>query len=220
MNADHLIELANGRDPRAVSPAEVEKSISSDRTTDVDLTELDQVSHALLQLSDDVAGRLRTRSMVARTIGIKIRFADFRTITRVRTLPDWVDSGDVLHATALELYRQLDLGRPRIRLVGVKAEGLRPTGSAPQQLSFDDVLSAAGPDPRPEPTRLDRVADDVRQRFGAQAIGRATTLPATTARPITGRDTPRSPTSRPAALRPVAGRVTLERAPTVNAGDG
>jgi DNA polymerase IV len=216
--ANHLAELANGHDPRPVSVADVEKSISSDHTTDVDLTELDQISRALLRLSEEVAGRLRARSMVARTVGIKIRFADFRTITRVRTLSDWIDSGDTLHRTALELYRHLDLDRPRIRLVGVKAEGLRPSGSAPQQLSFDDELptrstnsadpSDAAESPRSSPARrrlpaqldrLDRVADRVKQRYGAQALQRAALLAT-------------APTLAPSTPRPDAGGDKLEGA--------
>ena len=91
--AEHLADLAAGRDPRPVSLDDVEKSISADHTTEVDLTEVEQISHELLRLADEVGRRLRDRSMVARTIGIKIRFADFRTVTRVRTLDGWVDSG-------------------------------------------------------------------------------------------------------------------------------
>ena len=123
--ADHLAELAAGHDARAVAVDEVEKSISADRTTDTDLTESARSSGSCLRLADEVGRRLRARSMVARTVGIKIRFADFRTVTRVRTLPGWIDSSRLIHETALELYAGLGLDRPRIRLVGVKAEGLR-----------------------------------------------------------------------------------------------
>jgi DNA polymerase-4 len=143
--ADHLAALAQGRDPRAVSPDDVEKSMSAESTYDTDLTELTQINRELLRLADEVSRRLRERSMVARTVGIKIRYADFRTVTRVRTLPDWVDSGSVLHHTALELYQGLELDRPRVRLVGVKAEGLRDVSSAHQQLRFDQLTFDPGP---------------------------------------------------------------------------
>ncbi len=122
---------------------DVEKSVSSDRTFDTDLTEPEQIERELLRLADEVANRLRKRSLVARTIGLKLRFADFHTVTRVRTLPKWVDSGSVLYSTSVELYQALALDRPRVRLLGVKAEGLRDVGSAPEQLTFDDAGAGA-----------------------------------------------------------------------------
>jgi DNA polymerase-4 len=190
--AHHLGELAAGRDPRAVQEREVEKSISADRTYDTDLTEVSSIHRELLRLSDDVAGRLRSRGLVARTVGIKIRFADFRTVTRVRTLPEWVAGATELYDAALELYASLGLDRPRIRLVGVKSENFLPAQQAPQQLSFD--LSAPptpGPGPTPPRPRAARMrlspardvaamqaaTDAVRARFGSAAVRSATLLP-------------------------------------------
>jgi DNA polymerase-4 len=207
--AEHLAALARGHDPRPVDPVDVEKSISADHTTDADLTESAQVDGELLRLAGEVARRLRARSLVARTVGIKIRFADFRTVTRVRTLPGWVDSGAAIHQTAADLYRGLRLDRPRIRLVGVKAEGLREVEHASEQLSLDDALLSAGtptaatgaghatrgratsvPPVPPVPlvldraalaraATLDRVADTVTARFGAGAVQIARFLPPT-----------------------------------------
>jgi DNA polymerase-4 len=113
-----------------------------------------------------VARRLRSRGLVARTVGIKIRFADFRTVTRVRTLPEWVDSAAALHETAIGLYAGLDLDRPRIRLVGVKAEGLQEADRAVRQLSFDDLIGRSGA----RLADLERAADDVVARFGSAAV--------------------------------------------------
>jgi DNA polymerase-4 len=166
--ADHLHALAHGRDDRAVQLGEVEKSISADHTTDTDLVEEADVLRELLRLSDEVAGRVRGRGFVARTVGIKIRFADFKTITRVRTLPGWTDSSATIFQIASELYRALDLDRPRIRLVGVKCENLREADNAPEQLSFDDIEPAARP--------ADTVLDAARARFGSAALGYATLL--------------------------------------------
>jgi DNA polymerase-4 len=164
--ADHLHALAHGRDPRSVQLGEVEKSISSDHTVEFDLTTQADVQRELLRLSDEVARRVRDRNFVARTVGIKIRFADFRTITRVRTLPGWTDSSRTIFTTATELYASLDLDRPRIRLVGVKCENLRAAGDAPEQLTFDDVTAPA----------TDAVIDAARARFGSAALGYATLL--------------------------------------------
>ncbi|MDP9116155.1 MAG: DNA polymerase IV [Actinomycetota bacterium] len=190
--ANHLHALANGRDDRNVQPHDVEKSISSDHTLDTDLVEEDEVKRELLRLSEEVGRRVRDRGWVARTVGIKIRFADFTTITRVRTLPVGTDSTPTIYATAIELYRGLDLDRPRIRLVGVKAENLRVARDAAQQLTLD-VLPLPPPDalvpgnqgvqrhgaPVNEARATDRAGaeraiDAARARFGADAVRYAT----------------------------------------------
>jgi DNA polymerase-4 len=164
----HLHELAHGRDPRAVRPDDVEKSISADRTLDVDLTAPADVHRELLRHADEVASRLRHRSLGARTVGIKIRFADFRTITRVRTLPNWTDDTGAIYSAAAQLYDALDLDRPRIRLVGVKAENLAEAASVVEQLSLDDEFAAAAR--RGTSRAATRAVDAARARFGAGAV--------------------------------------------------
>jgi DNA polymerase-4 len=171
--ADHLSTLARGIDSRPVQPDEVEKSISSDRTLDVDVTAEAEVYRELLRLAEDVGTRVRGRGFAARTIGIKIRFADFRTVTRVRTLPTWTASTGEIYQTAVDLYRSLGLDRPRIRLVGVKAEGLREAGAIPEQLTLD--LSGAG-EATASRTGADRVIDAARARFGSNAVQPGTLL--------------------------------------------
>lgn len=189
--SEHLTALANGLDPRQVDPNEVEKSISSDRTLDDDLVLEADVRRELLRLAEDVGARVRKRGFVARTIGIKIRFADFRTVTRVRTLPGWTDSTADIYDVAVELYRTLDLDQPRIRLVGVKAENLREAGDAPEQLTLDvsTLESPAGPR-----TRADHAIDAARARFGASAVRPGSLLAARddsdTYPPAAGRDEP------------------------------
>jgi DNA polymerase-4 len=169
-SAEHLAALADGVDPRAVQPDEVEKSISADRTLDVDLTDEADVCRELLRLAEEVGSRVRARAFTARTVGIKIRYADFRTVTRVRTLPRWTDSTGEIYDTATDLYRGLGLDRPRIRLVGVKCENLRPAGEFPEQLALD----VADPDIAPVAARVrgtaDGAVDAARARFGAAAI--------------------------------------------------
>ncbi len=192
--AEHLAALAAGVDPRAVNPNEVEKSISAESTLDVDLTAEADVRRELLRLAEEVGGRVRSREFVARTVGIKIRFADFRTITRVRTLPDATASTARIYDTAAELYRGLDLDQPRVRLVGVKCEGLLDAASHAEQLALDleDLAGpaaggnrapapapAAGPAPRPTTTppgaavgtsAIDTAVDSARTRFGEAAV--------------------------------------------------
>jgi DNA polymerase-4 len=166
--AAHLHDLAAGRDPRPVRPGEPEKSISADHTTEDDLVTGAEVRRELLRLADEVARRVRARGFVARTVGIKIRFADFKTVTRVRTLEAWTDSPRTVYETAADLFDALGLDRPRIRLVGVKAENLRPATAVAQQLSFDDVAA--------QPSALDAAVDATRARFGTSAMRYATLL--------------------------------------------
>jgi DNA polymerase-4 len=172
--AEHLAALAHGVDPRAVEPDEVEKSISADRTLDSDLTDEADVRREMLRLAEEVGTRVRARNFVARTVGIKIRFADFRTVTRVRTLHHWTDATADIYETAVDLYGSLGLDQPRIRLVGVKCEGLNDAGQVAEQLSFDLDETPRDTSSR---TRTDSVLDAARARFGATAIRPGTLLP-------------------------------------------
>jgi DNA polymerase-4 len=170
-SAEHLSALSHGIDPRPVEPEDVEKSISSDRTLDEDLTAESDVRRELLRLAEDVGSRVRSRGFAARTVGIKIRFADFRTITRVRTLPGYTDSTAEIFDVAADLYRTLALDRPRIRLVGVKCEGLHEAASIAEQLTLDLGAEAQDASPR---TAADHAVDAARARFGATAVRPAT----------------------------------------------
>jgi DNA polymerase IV len=172
--AEQLSALAQGIDPRTVQPDEVEKSISADRTLDADLTAEPDVCRELLRLAEEVGTRVRSRRFVAHTVGIKIRFADFRTVTRVRTLPGWTASTAEIYDTAVELYRGLKLDRPRIRLVGVKCESLRDAGTVAEQLTLDVSPQVAD---APRRTRVDaprgradEAIDAARARFGSRAV--------------------------------------------------
>jgi DNA polymerase-4 len=187
--ADHLGALAAGRDPRRVEPDEVERSVSSDRTFDADLTTVREVEHELVDLAGDVGRRLRARGWVARTVGIKVRFADFRTVTRVRTLAEPVCGDSAIRAVAAELYTGLDLDRPRIRLIGVKAENLLEAASTPQQLALDLGTAVEGHGRAAAASRpaVDEVADEVRARFGSVAVTPAATLGARRDKHLPGR---------------------------------
>ncbi|MHB1067535.1 MAG: DNA polymerase IV, partial [Candidatus Nanopelagicales bacterium] len=130
----HLHELSWGRDPRRVSPHEPDRSVGNEETFAHDIDDPEVVHSYLLRLSDQVAGRLRACGYVGRTVSIKVRFADFSTITRSRTLRSPTDVGKEVYDTARALYDALGLQRVRIRLVGVRVEGLAHAVDAPQQL--------------------------------------------------------------------------------------
>lgn len=158
----HLADLAWGRDPRRVVPGEPERSMGAEETFATDVDDPAVVVRELLRLSEKVASRMRARGYVGRTVSIKVRFADFTTITRSRTLRDPTDVAKDIYRAAHELYAALDLQRARLRLVGVRMSGLRDEESAPRQL----VLGDPGPGWRDAEQAVDRLA----ARFGAGVV--------------------------------------------------
>jgi DNA polymerase IV len=134
--AVQLQELAWGRDPRPVAPEQVDKSVGAEVTFDADIADPQVVRRALLALADKVAVRLRRSGQVGRTVSIKVRFADFRTINRSRTFGSGTDVAREIFDVAWALYDGLRPGE-RIRLVGVRVEGLAGALTAPRQPTLD-----------------------------------------------------------------------------------
>jgi DNA polymerase-4 len=164
----HLHALAWGRDPRRVVPDEPERSTGAEETFGTDVDDPVVIHRELLRLAERTAGRLRSAGHLARTVSIKVRFADFATITRSRTLDVPTDVGQELYDTARALFDALGLDRARIRLVGVRAERLVDAGSVARQLQ----LGAREHGRREAELAADRAA----RRFGAGAVRPATLL--------------------------------------------
>jgi DNA polymerase-4 len=151
-----------------VVPDETERSTGAEETFSTDIDDPVVIHRELLHLAERTAGRLRATGTLARTVSIKVRFADFATITRSRTLGVPTDVGQELYDTARALYDALGLDRARIRLVGVRAERLIDAGTASQQLE----LGAREHGRRAAELAADRAA----RRFGAGAVRPATLL--------------------------------------------
>src|SRR3954470_609672 len=132
----HLSALAWGRDERSVIAYEPDKSIGAEETFARDIDDPKLVVRELLRLSERTAARLRATGHVGRTVSLKVRFADFTTITRAKTLREPTDVGRVVYDTARGLYDALGLQRARIRLVGVRVEGLTAADDTPRQLAI------------------------------------------------------------------------------------
>src|SRR4029079_17826890 len=103
----HLHAWSWGRDERRVVPHEPDKSIGAEETFGRDVDDPEVVRRELLRLAERTGGRLRTAGLAGRTVSVKIRFADFTTITRSRTLPEATDVAAVLYATARHLHAAL-----------------------------------------------------------------------------------------------------------------
>ena len=173
---DHFWRLARGIDQRKVVPDRQAKSLSHETTFATDITELESLRYRLWELTEQVARRLRRTGRHARTVQIKLRFSDFRTVTRSRTLPQPSDiTADFWHATQELLDAALPSATitPGIRLVGMGISGLAKPQPV-QQFLFDDPATAQHEQQR----QLDRVTDNIHTRFGTTAITRATSLAA------------------------------------------
>ncbi len=158
----HLHELSWGRDPRTVVPVRREKSVGADQTFAYDLDDPDEIHRRLLQLAERTAARARSQGMRGRTVCIKVRFADFSTITRSRTLREATDVTRDIYLTARSLFDDLGLQRARLRLVGVRLEQLLPAGLAPIQTVIGE--------PDHGWRDADRAVDRASRRFGSGAV--------------------------------------------------
>jgi DNA polymerase IV len=163
----HLGALARGHDPRRVEPVQAEKSIGAETTFDTDVADRDTIRRTLLGLSGKTAGRLRRAGQAGRTVSLKVRLADFRTLSRSRTLGGATDVSREIFETAWALFEALGPG-DRIRLLGVRMEGLSVAGSTPKQLSLGE--SEVGW------REAELAADAAAARFGAGVVRPASLL--------------------------------------------
>lgn len=165
----HLHDLSWGRDPRGVEQEQRERSIGSDETFAHDLDDPALIHRHLLALSERTASRVRKAGLAGRTISIKVRFADFTTLTRSRTLREPTDVSREIYETAVGLYDALGLQRARIRLVGVRMDKLLPVEQAPIQARLDE--------PDHGWRDADRAIDRASARFGSGAVRPASLIP-------------------------------------------
>ena len=162
----HLFELAQGIDERPVVPWHDPKSIGAEETFDRDTRDVGRLRATLLAQADRVATELRAAGLRGRTVTLKLRFSDFHTLTRRGT-------GETPTADGGEIFRRVwaafsKVPRPQaVRLIGLSVSGFA-SAADPQQLPL------LGQPDRTE--RLGRVTDEVRSRFGPQALVRGSLL--------------------------------------------
>ena len=173
----HLHELAWGTDRRTITPRNVsafgggdpDKSMGAQETFGRDTDDRETVVRELLRLSAKVTGRMRVAGVAGRTVSITVRFADFTTITRSRTMPEATDVTQEVYRTATRLYDALGLQRARLRLVGVRVEGLVPRETVHRQLLLGEREHGW--------SDADRAVDRATLRFGSAAVRPASLLP-------------------------------------------
>ena len=149
--AQRLHDLSWGIDPRHVHTRAEEKSVGHEMTFETNITDPETIRRELLRMSNMVAVRLRKGRFVARTVVLKLRFGDFTTITRSRTIREATDLGRRIYEEAREIYAATGKQDAAIRLVGVRAEQLQDAASAQLGLwdesegwrEAEDVMDAA-----------------------------------------------------------------------------
>jgi DNA polymerase-4 len=122
--ADWLRQLSYGDDPRPVEPHRESKSSSTENTYAEDLTSLEEIRAELERMGRENAEWLQRHQLAARTVTIKVRYADFKTVTRSHTLSMPTDDADVIGSWALELLARTEAGSRPVRLLGVRVTGL------------------------------------------------------------------------------------------------
>lgn len=170
-SGSHLHALAWGRDDRPVSMRERERSVGAEETFARDVDDPEVILAELLRLSEKVGARLRRAGLSGATVSLKVRFADFTTITRSHTRTVPTDTSREIFHEVRALYRALRLDRARIRLVGVRVEGVRESDEVEAQL----VLGAPERGWREAEEAVDRLVD----RFGRDVVRPARLLPDT-----------------------------------------
>ena len=129
-----LYELSWGRDYREVIPEEIDKSISAAETFDTDIEDQEIILREFLRLTEKATYRMREKDFSARTISIKVRFADFKTITRSKTLSLPLSATHEVFEVVKALFLALKLDRARVRLVGVSLDGFEDGVDGTEQL--------------------------------------------------------------------------------------
>lgn len=164
-SGEHFWKLAHGIDERRVVPDREAKSISHETTFAVDIRDPDVLRACLVELVEQVARRLRRHQRRGRTVELKVRFADFHTITRSKSLEEATDVTQELLAAALGiLATKLPDRHLPVRLLGFGVHDLETPGEVQGQL-FEDTA-------REKQRQLDRVADQIADKFGRSAIRR------------------------------------------------
>jgi len=156
-----LYELAWGRDYRDVITEHAEKSISASQTFDVDLYQPEEILKEFLRLTEKSADRMRAKGLATNTISIKVRFADFKTISRSKTLDLPTTGTQEIFEVAKSLYLSLELDRVLVRLVGVSLDSL---------VVNDDVTQMVLGERTSSWQQADRAIDRVKAKFGRSSL--------------------------------------------------
>jgi DNA polymerase-4 len=160
-----LKRAASGIDDNPVTEVrEQAKSVGHTVTLPVDVTDPAEAHRVLLNLADQVARRLRRKSLIAATVQLTIRRPDMRTITRAVTLPYPTEETTDVYLAACALFDKHWSDRSPVRLLGIACQNLRDSADVPLQLDLFEYKE------QPKRADLTSVMDRIRDKFGENAI--------------------------------------------------
>lgn len=177
----HLHRLAHGIDDREVEPEREIKSMGREETFDEDLLEIIALRRELLDIATRTAARLRNHRLKGRTVTLKVKYSDFRLVTREVTLPLGIDDGGEIFRQALMLLEKTEAGKKPVRLLGIYLSNFggepgRDPGSGQIPL-FGHRPQPGGPSPRSrglrDPARtakLNEAVDRIRGKYGEKGV--------------------------------------------------
>jgi len=176
----HFLSLARGEDPRRVNSETKSKSISHETTFETDIDDTNLLRSVLFDLSEQVSARLRRKKFKAKTVQLKLRYADFTTITRSSSLAMAENQTDILTEMAIELLlKERKKNKAAIRLIGMGTHGLisNDTDSVAnlndtQKSQQLELFSNRQSDNSTRQRNIDTISDKVNQRFGKKAVKR------------------------------------------------
>lgn len=160
----HLWQLAQGIDERQVEPSHEMKSIGHETTFGQDTDDINLLHQTLLSLSQQVARRAWRHSVQGRTLTLKLRYGDFRTITRSRTQSEPLFTADEIFNLAKDILEKIDLKGKVVRLIGVSLSHLDPMSMGQISIFQDEEKKK---------TKLSRAEEQIINKFGDRSITRA-----------------------------------------------
>ena len=161
-------DLAHGIDPRRVNPRREEKSHGLERTFEKDITDREELRLLLYEFCEEVSHELRHRGLRGRTVTLKARYWNFKTLTRSKSLDLPVNIGKRIYATARELLDKLPAGP--LRLLGVQLSNLTDVRAPAQASLFGTLGPARGAESEQKLERTTVALDKLRARFGAGTV--------------------------------------------------
>jgi DNA polymerase-4 len=164
-----LYRLARGEDSRPVVVGSAAHSIGHEDTFDQDLQDPLELHRSLLDLAERVATRLRSKSLLGSVVQLKVRYEDFSTVTRRRTVEPPLDSALAILQVAEDLLLRTDAGQRPVRLLGISLSQLQEGHEVQGELFWVEQRSRL--------SALDGAVDQLRLRYGAKGVQRASLMP-------------------------------------------
>lgn len=166
-----MYEVANGVDNRMVEPVRESKSVGRETTFPKDISERYVLETILFTLADDVCNTLRATNLKGRTVSIKIRYPDFRSITRAQTLDGYTSSFEPVFEAVKQLMEHNYKDGTPVRLIGVTVSGLKKDDEIIEQ---QDLFSDGGA--QKKQAALNSVMDKINEKYGGDTVHRARKL--------------------------------------------